>query len=133
MTDETAPAPAPPPKPRKRFGPRRALAWAGLAVAGLVVLFAAGLVVLNTGPGRAAIAQIVSGMTQANGLQVRIGRIDGSIYSRMTVRDLELRDPKGVFASSPEVTVDWRPLALFGNYLMLREASSPLVTVARKP
>ena len=133
MNDETAPTPAPAPKPRKRFGPRRALAWAGLAVAGLVVLFAAGLVVLNTGPGRAAIAQIVSGMTQANGLQVRIGRIDGSIYSRMTVRDLELRDPKGVFASSPEVTVDWRPLALLGNYLMLREASSPLVTVARKP
>ena len=35
-----------------------------------------------------------------NGMKIGVGRIDGSLYGAMTLRDLTLSDPKGVFLSS---------------------------------
>jgi len=132
---EASGAPAAPARPRRSTGARiaRAAAWAGATVAVLLLLAAVGILALNSQPGRGFVARTLSGMTQANGLQVRVGRIDGSLYGRMVVHDLELRDPQGVFLTSPEVTVDWRPAALTRKHLILRELSSPLVTLLRRP
>ena len=51
-----------------------------------------------------------------------VDRIDGSIYGRMTLVGLEVRDPKGAFLTAPAVTVDWRPFAYLHGKIDVREA-----------
>jgi translocation and assembly module TamB len=119
--------------PRRRPRPLRWALWVAAGVAAVVALVALALVVADTAPGRSALARYLAGIAPANGLQVRVGRIEGSIYGRMVLRDLELRDPQGAFLTSPAVTVDWRPLAFARNHLVVRELSSDLVRVLRRP
>ena len=38
-----------------------------------------------------------------------VGRIEGSIFGRLTVHDLSLADPRGTFASAPRAELDYRP------------------------
>ena len=66
-------------------------------------------------------------------MRVHIGRIDGSIYGDMTIHDLTVADPKGVFATSPSIHVDWRPFAWFNKHVDVRDLSSPLIAVSRQP
>src|SRR3546814_9009231 len=67
------------------------------------------------------------------GLRISIGRIEGSIYGRMTLRDVRLSDTEGMFADSPELTVDWRPAAWLANRLQINEFTSPLIRLHRLP
>src|SRR3546814_6407507 len=66
-------------------------------------------------------------------MAIEVGRIDGSIYSDMTIRNLVLRDPKGIFAVSPEVHVVWSPFRYIDNHISVRMLESPLVVLARSP
>ncbi|WP_448659919.1 translocation/assembly module TamB domain-containing protein [Sphingomonas sp. CJ99] len=103
------------------------------ALLGLVVLLGLVLIGINTGPGRSFLADRIGGYTLASGLNVKVGRIDGSIYGAMVLRDVRVSDPKGVFARSPELRVDWRPFAFASNHVDVRSLTSPLVSVARLP
>src|SRR3546814_14710628 len=51
----------------------------------------------------------IGAYTTATGLNVQVGRFEGSIYGRMVVRDVRVRDPKGVFLTAPQLAIDWRP------------------------
>ncbi|MEO6341088.1 MAG: translocation/assembly module TamB domain-containing protein [Caulobacteraceae bacterium] len=66
-------------------------------------------------------------------MNVRATRIDGSLYGRMHIQGLELRDPRGVFAEVPDLTLDWRPLAYVGGKVDIRELSAPTIRVLRRP
>jgi translocation and assembly module TamB len=111
----------------------RILKWLGIAVGALAILVVLALFGVNTGPGRGALARYLSGYTLANGLNIQVGRIDGSIYGAMTLRDVKVRDAKGVFAESPAISVDWRPFAFARNHADIRSATSPLIRVLRLP
>ena len=112
---------------------RTVLKWIGIVLAGLVALVAILLLLLNTGPGKRFIIGQLEGMEFENGMEIGIGSIDGSIYGEMVIRDLEVRDPQGVFLTSPRVTVDWRPFAFINNHVDVRSLTSPLVTLQRLP
>ncbi|MEA1084254.1 translocation/assembly module TamB domain-containing protein [Sphingomonas sp. CD22] len=109
------------------------LKWVLIAVLGVVVL--AGVVVLgiNTDPGRRFVANRIGGYTTASGLNIKVGRIDGSLYGQMVLSDVRVADPKGVFLTSPKLAVDWRPFAFASNHVDVRSLSTDLVTLARKP
>ncbi|MGU3317405.1 translocation/assembly module TamB domain-containing protein [Sphingomonas sp. M6A6_1c] len=109
------------------------LKWVLIAVLGVVVL--AGVVVLgiNTDPGRRFVANRIGGYTTASGLNIKVGRIDGSLYGQMVLSDVRVADPKGVFLTSPKLGVDWRPFAFASNHVDVRSLSTDLVTLARKP
>lgn len=109
------------------------LKWIGIAIVALLLLIVALVFGLNTGPGRGFIVGKLDGYTTASGLKVNIGRIDGSLYGAMTVHDLRLSDTKGVFAYSPAIAVDWRPLAFANGHVDIRSLTSPLVRYARNP
>lgn len=111
----------------------RAVKWLGLVTAGLIVLAGAALLALNTGPGRAFIASQISRTTLASGLNFRVGRIDGSIYGAMILRDVEVRDTKGGFAHARQIAVDWRPFSYFANRIDIRSAVSPAIKLDRMP
>ncbi|TPG43237.1 hypothetical protein EAH79_05430 [Sphingomonas koreensis] len=112
---------------------QRILKWLLIAVIAIIVL--AGLIVagLNTGPGRRFVADRLAGYTLASGLNVSVGRIDGSIYGAMVLKDVRVRDTKGVFLTSPEIDLDWRPFAFVNNHVDIRSARSKLITLARTP
>src|SRR3546814_6715996 len=59
-----------------------------------------------------------------NGMKIGIGRLDGSLYGRMIVRDFTLSDPKGVFLRSPELRIDWRPIRYLANHIDVRSATA---------
>lgn len=112
----------------------RRVALAALAVvAGLAVLIAAGAVFLNSQPGHRLITRELQKISIAGGLHVKVDRIDGSIYGRMTLRGVAVSDLQGVFLTSPAITVDWSPLALARRHILLDQLSSPQVTLLRKP
>lgn len=112
---------------------QRVLKWTGIAVVGLVAL--AGLLVLglNTSPGRRVIANYLGDYKTAAGLNIKVGRIDGSLYGKMVLTDVRVSDPQGVFLSSPRIAVDWRPFAYANNHIDVRSAQAALVTMARSP
>ncbi|BBC72802.1 conserved hypothetical protein [Altererythrobacter sp. B11] len=107
--------------------------WAGIVLAAIVVLIGLLLIGLNTAPGKRFIASQIEGLGFENGMSIGVGRIDGSIYGEMILHDLAISDPKGVFVSSPEVRVDWRPFAFIGNHVDVRSLTSPLITLRRLP
>jgi translocation and assembly module TamB len=112
---------------------RRVAKWSAVAVVTLAVLAGAALLGINTGPGRAFVARQISNTTFASGLNIRVGRIDGSLYGALVLRDVEVRDTKGAFGSAKEVALDWRPFAYLSNRVDVRSLSSPLVKIERLP
>ncbi len=112
---------------------RRVVKWTAITVVSLAALAGAALLGLNTGPGRAFVARQISGTTLASGLNIRVGRIDGSLYGALVLRDVEVRDPKGAFGSAKEIALDWRPFSYFANRVDIRSLASPLVKIERLP
>jgi translocation and assembly module TamB len=112
---------------------QRVAKWVAIAVAGLAALVLVVALGLNTGPGKRFVADRLAGYTMASGLNVKVGRIEGSIYGAMVLRDVRVSDPTGVFATSPEIRMDWRPFAFLNNHVDIRSLASPLVRVARMP
>ncbi|TZG29588.1 translocation/assembly module TamB domain-containing protein [Sphingomonas montanisoli] len=108
--------------------------WAGIAIAGLLLLVVLAVLGLDTAPGRRFVVDRVAAFETASGMKVGIGRIDGSLYGRMTLRSIELRDTQGTFARAGEVTVDWRPFAYLGSSKVdVRELLSPEIRLLRMP
>lgn len=118
--------------PRRPLGPRVA-AWVAGVLAALLALVAVAMVGIDTAPGHRLLIRLVEGQRQASGLTVRIGALDGSIYKRLTVRNLALGDGAGVFATSPAVTVDWRPGELLHKHVDMEALDADLVRVLRAP
>ncbi|WP_235889351.1 translocation/assembly module TamB domain-containing protein [Glacieibacterium frigidum] len=112
---------------------RRVLLWVAGIVAGLAVLVVALIAGLNTQPGKRFILNQLAGFTSATGLNYRAGRIDGSIYGRMTLRDVEVRDLKGVLATAPAVVVDWSPLPALSQRIEIAEVLVDEAQLLRRP
>lgn len=134
MADETpfadegaAPAKA------SRSWPLTILRWIGLTLLGLVLLFALFLVGLNSDAGRRFVVTQIEKYEFENGMKIGIGRLDGSLYGQMIIRNFTLSDPKGVFLASPEVRVDWRPIRYFANHVDVRSATAATMTMRKLP
>ncbi|WP_420139617.1 translocation/assembly module TamB domain-containing protein [Sphingomonas sp.] len=111
----------------------RIVKWAGIAAATLVLLIVLGLLAVDTGPGRRFVVDRLAGYSTASGLNFRASRIDGSIYGRMVLHDVEVRDPRGMFASIPRLTVDWRPFSYLHSKVDVRLLQAPTALLLRKP
>ncbi len=124
---EAAPAAA------RRNWPMTILRWLGLALLGLILLFALLLVGLNSDAGRRFVVTQIEKYEFENGMKIGIGRLDGSLYGQMVIRNFTLSDPKGVFLASPEVRVDWRPIRYFANHVDVRSATAATMTMRKIP
>jgi translocation and assembly module TamB len=118
---------------KSRNWPVTILRGVGLSLLGLVLLFALFLIGLNSDAGRRFVVTQVEKYEFENGMKIGIGRLDGSLYGRMVIRNFTLSDPKGVFLESPEVRVDWRPLRYFANHVDVRSASAVTMTMRKIP
>lgn len=124
-----------PEKADKGTGGRVRRPWRILAalLALIVLLAGAALVWIDTPGGHRFIARQINALEFQNGMTIHVGRIDGSIYSKLEVRDLRIGDPKGVFASAPRAAMDWRPFAYLSNHIDIRSLTAPLLQVKRIP
>ncbi|WP_375291043.1 translocation/assembly module TamB domain-containing protein [Qipengyuania sp.] len=107
--------------------------WVGIGLAALVAIIAAALLLLNTGPGRRFVVNQIEGLEFETGMEIGIGRIEGSLYGEMVLHDFTVSDPKGVFLSSPEMRVDWRPFAFIRNHVDVRSLTAERMTLLRLP
>ncbi|TZG28854.1 translocation/assembly module TamB domain-containing protein [Sphingomonas montanisoli] len=106
---------------------------AGMALVGLLLLLAIAVAMLDTGPGHRLIVDRIAKIAPSSGLRVKIGRIDGSIWNKATIRDLRLYDARGLFLEAPEIALDWKPTAWMANRLSIDRLESDLVVLQRLP
>ena len=125
------PANSTPAKPRS--WPLAILRWVGLGLLGLVLLFALFLIGLNSDAGRRFVVTQIEKYEFENGMKIGIGRLDGSLYGQMIVRDFTLSDPQGVFLRSPELRVDWRPIRYLANHVDIRSATAQTLVMEKIP
>lgn len=111
----------------------RAARWAGITLGGLALLVAALIFIADTSIGHRLILDRIAALSLKNGMKIRIGRIDGSIYGEATLRDIRLYDPKGLFFSASEARLDWTPAAWFANRLSIDELIVPVATLHKLP
>ncbi|MCP3730873.1 translocation/assembly module TamB domain-containing protein [Sphingomonas sp. MG17] len=112
---------------------QRAAKWVVVALTGLAALLLLAVLGLNTSPGKRFVVDQIGKFSTATGLNVKVGRIEGSVFGAMVLRDVRISDPKGVFATSPQIAIDWRPFAYFSNHIDIRSMTSPLLRVTRLP
>ena len=96
-------------------------------------LLAALVVLLDSAPGHRFIVDQLGRFETASGLRIRVGRIDGSIFGKSHLHNVSLADPKGVFLTSPDITLDWTPGAWLENKLSISRLTAQRVTLIRLP
>ncbi|MFW2828645.1 translocation/assembly module TamB domain-containing protein [Sphingomonas sp. ID0503] len=112
---------------------RRIAKWTAIALGGLLLLILVAAWGIDTGPGHRFLADRIAALRPTNGLRIRIGRIEGSIWTRATIRDLRLYDRRGLFLQSPAVALDWRPADWLANRLAINRLDSDLVILSKIP
>ncbi|MDQ3077456.1 MAG: translocation/assembly module TamB, partial [Pseudomonadota bacterium] len=119
-------------RPRRSWARRLASELAALLMA-LVLLAAIGLVILDTAPGHRFLVDRINKIETATGLRIGIARIEGSIFGETRLRGLTLSDPDGVFLTSPDIQLDWAPLAWLYNSLHIDRIEADRVRLLRLP
>ncbi|HEY0165391.1 MAG TPA: translocation/assembly module TamB, partial [Sphingomicrobium sp.] len=102
-------------------------------VVSLLILFAGALVLLDTAPGHRFIVDRLARIETASGLNIRIGRIDGSVFGKSRLRNVSVADNQGVFLRSPEIVLEWAPGAWLYNSLHIDTLSARRVQLLRAP
>ena len=128
----TAAEPAPH-VPRGRQRARTAAKWTGIGLIGLVVAILLFFVWLNSSLGHRFVVKQINQLETASGLDIDVGRIEGSLFGELTLHDLTLKDPKGTFFAASEATLDWRPLAYFRNHIDIKRLEVPQARLYRLP
>ncbi|HEU4819631.1 MAG TPA: DUF490 domain-containing protein, partial [Qipengyuania sp.] len=118
---------------RRRRHARRVAKWTLGVLGALVLLIVAAVLILNTPLGQRALTERIAAQTLPNGLNIRIGRIEGDLYGKAVLHDVRLSDLKGVFATIPRAEVDWRPTAWLSNRLDIRSFAARRATLLRVP
>ncbi|WP_446653621.1 translocation/assembly module TamB domain-containing protein [Blastomonas sp.] len=120
-------------RPARPSWPRRIAIGVAVLIGTILALSAIAYVWLDSSSGKRFVAKQIEGFEFENGMSIGIGAIEGSLYGEMRIRDLSLRDPQGVFASSPLVEVDWRPFAFIGSHVDIRSLIVPQMRLRRLP
>lgn len=111
----------------------RAAKWGGGAIAALLLLAMLAVWAIDTGPGHRFLIDRIERMAPKSGLKIRIGRIDGSIYSRARIRDLRIYDAQGLLFDTPDLALHWQPWSWLRNKLEIYTAHAPLATLHKSP
>ncbi len=112
---------------------RRMVFGVAAVVALLLGLLTGGMIWLDSPSGRHFVARQIAAFEFENGLNIRIGKIDGSIYGDATLSDVRFRDPKGEFARAPEIRLDWNPLSYFSRGVAIHALTAQELNIARLP
>ncbi len=107
--------------------------WLALVCLSLVALLGLLLIGLNSDAGRRFVVKQIEGLSFENGMKIGIGRIEGSLYGRMTLRELTFADPRGTFVRIPRAEINWRPFKFINGHIDVRRVNAEIVTLQRLP
>ncbi|MCK0208878.1 translocation/assembly module TamB domain-containing protein [Starkeya koreensis] len=102
-----------------------------LIVLALLPVLAFGVV--QTPPGRAMLARLVSSAASTPDLTVSVSGLGGLIPFEIRAERIELADAKGRFAGVENAALDWRPTALLVGRLDVTRLSAARVALHRRP
>ncbi|MEO6255781.1 MAG: translocation/assembly module TamB, partial [Sphingomicrobium sp.] len=122
-----------PPRRLRGDWPRKLLNELLVLFVALLILLAGGLVLLDTAPGHRFIVDRLARIETASGLNIRIGRIEGSVFGKSRLKNVAVSDNRGVFLTSPEIQLDWAPGAWLYNSLHIDRLSARQVRLTRLP
>ncbi|WP_296617375.1 translocation/assembly module TamB domain-containing protein [Sphingomonas sp.] len=88
---------------------------------------------LDTAPGHRFIVSRLESYKTETGLNIKVGRIRGSIYGKMELLDLRVSDPQGIFLTAPTATIDWNPFQFLWNHIDVNSMAAPTVVMHRSP
>ena len=109
---------------------RRAAKWIGWVLVALAVAPVLLLVVVNTPPGRQALAWLTPRVT---GDTVRLAGIAGRFPDALRVAQVELRDPQGAYATVEDLALDWSPLQLLHRRIVIDRLEAARIEAMRMP
>lgn len=108
-----------------------------LVIGGLLLVVLAALIGtviwLDSKKGHEFVIAQIEQLEREDGLEIGIGAIEGSIYGKMRIVDLELRDPKGLFFRAGSTRIDWNPTAWIFNELNISSAVVEQARLERVP
>ena len=107
--------------------------WLGIVLGGLLLIIAGLYFGINTEVGRRYVVRQINNLEMASGLDIDVGRIEGSIYGELKIHDLTLKDPKGTFFYAPVAELDWRPFSYFRNHIDIKALTIPRARLWRAP
>jgi translocation and assembly module TamB len=99
----------------------------------IVALLAVVYFGLDTAPGHRFIVSRLESYKTETGLNIKVGRIRGSIYGKMELLDLRVSDPQGIFLTAPTATIDWNPFQFLWNHIDVNSMAAPTVVMHRSP
>ena len=100
---------------------------------GVLALLALALAVLDSAIGHRLLAEALFGTESEAGLRLKIGRIEGSLFSELVLSDIALRDPEGTFLKLPEAELAWRPAELLARRVHVTRLVSRRGVLQRVP
>lgn len=112
---------------------RRVAIWVAAISAVCLAVLVGSTIWLDSQSGRNFIARQIGAFEMENGLNIRIGKIQGSIYGDAILSDVRFRDPKGEFARAPEIRLDWSPLSYFRRGVVVHAMTAKELNVERLP
>ena len=115
----------------KGIGILRWLLWLALIVP--VLALAAAFGALQTGPGRAWLADLIETAASSDDQQIAIGSIEGLVPFDIVVRDLSVADRSGTWLTVDRAALAWSPAALLTGELYVDKVDLGTVAVARQP
>lgn len=118
---------------RRRSWPVTVTKWVLGIATGLVALILLVVLGVNTGPGKRFVVDQIEQLAFENGMKISVGRIEGSLYGRMVLRNVSVHDTKGEFLFSPAIAVDWHPFAYLRNHVDVESARAERVILRRSP
>lgn len=107
--------------------------WAGGILLGLIGLVVVLLGLVQTGPGKAALAGLASRLASSPGLTVHIADITGVVPTDMRIGRITAADAKGPFAQVDAFALSWSPLALLRGVVDVAHVGAERVELARVP
>jgi translocation and assembly module TamB len=122
----------PPDNQHAAAAPTRRRLWPWALLTAPLALFI-GALWLDSGGGQRWLLAMLSRQSTDTGLSVRIGRVEGSLYNRARLYDVEMRDQRGVFAKLDRADMIWRPLALLRQAVMIDQLAIESGSLRRLP
>ena len=99
----------------------------------LLAVLALAVAVLDSAIGHRLLADALFGSESEAGLRLKVGRIDGSLFSELVLSDIAVRDLDGTFLKLPEAELAWRPADLLRRRLHVTRLVSRRGVLLRVP
>jgi len=107
--------------------------YVAFALAGLMLLLAAGLFSLTQGPGRALVTHFVDDREIRAVGTVNLSGLEGDVLSDFTIRRLTLSDDQGVWLEAEGLHVRWRARSLLGSAVRIEAVEADYIEMLRRP